>query len=242
MPPSLIKIMTVSTLLGMAGTLIGSLIAITVPKKIPDKIYSFVLELTAGLMISVIFFDLIVEALAISPVMLVLPSLVLGVLFSVAVQDFIQNNTIGKKFTSTGIMMFLYICAKDFPEGLAIGSGFHVSYRPGIALALTIALHDIPDGIALTIPFRRGGTPRLKCLVISLFTLLPLAVGSFTGAYIGSLSERLLSAFFSFAAGNMLYISFGELVARSKTMYKGRLPTMGCICGIILGLIITLYV
>lgn len=242
MPPSLIKIMATSTILGSMGTFIGCIIAISVPKKVPDRIYSFILEFTAGLMIAIICFDLIVEALAISTIMLVLPSLILGILFSVAVQDFIQSNTIGGRFTRTGIMMFLYICAKDLPQGLAIGSGFHLSFRLGLALALSIALHDIPDGITLTIPFKRDGMPKAKCLVISLFTLLPLALGSFIGAYIGSISERFISAILSFSAGTILYISLGELVTRSKNLYKGRLPTMGCICGILLGLIITLYV
>ena len=34
----------------------------------------------------------------------------------------------------------------NFPEGLAIGSGFEASLKLGISLAIAICMHDIPEG------------------------------------------------------------------------------------------------
>ena len=46
----------------------------------------------------------------------------------------------------TGIIICIGLAIHNFPEGLAIGSGFDASQKLGISLAIAIALHDIPEG------------------------------------------------------------------------------------------------
>ena len=43
--------------------------------------------------------------------------------------------------------MGIGLAIHNFPEGLAIGSGFESSMKLGFALAIAILLHDIPEGI-----------------------------------------------------------------------------------------------
>ena len=50
---------------------------------------------------------------------------------------------IKKKCIVVGIGLALH----NFPEGLAIGSGFGTSVTLGISLAIAICLHDVPEGI-----------------------------------------------------------------------------------------------
>lgn len=52
------------------------------------------------------------------------------------------NNTLLK----TGIIVSIGLAIHNFPEGLAIGSGFEASMKLGLSLALAICLHDIPEG------------------------------------------------------------------------------------------------
>ena len=54
----------------------------------------------------------------------------------------------------TGIMMALAIGIHNFPEGLAIGSGFESSLKLGLSLAIAICLHDVPEGISMSIPMK----------------------------------------------------------------------------------------
>ena len=46
----------------------------------------------------------------------------------------------------TGIIVSIGLAIHNFPEGLAIGSGFEASLKLGLGLAIAICLHDIPEG------------------------------------------------------------------------------------------------
>ena len=54
------------------------------------------------------------------------------------------NNT--NSLLKTGIIVSIGLAIHNFPEGLAIGSGFEASIKLGLALAIAICLHDIPEG------------------------------------------------------------------------------------------------
>ena len=47
----------------------------------------------------------------------------------------------------TGIIVSIGLAIHNFPEGLAIGSGFEASLKLGLSLAIAICFHDIPEGI-----------------------------------------------------------------------------------------------
>ena len=45
----------------------------------------------------------------------------------------------------TGIIVSIGLAIHNFPEGLAIGSGFEASLKLGLSLAIAICFHDIPE-------------------------------------------------------------------------------------------------
>ena len=46
----------------------------------------------------------------------------------------------------TGMIVSIGLAIHNFPEGLAIGSGYEASVRLGLSLAIAICFHDIPEG------------------------------------------------------------------------------------------------
>lgn len=62
----------------------------------------------------------------------------------------------------TGIIVSIGLALHNFPEGLAIGSGFGASIKLGLSLAIAICLHDIPEGISMAVPMKNGGIKRVK--------------------------------------------------------------------------------
>lgn len=149
----IIKTTLIGLFFGTFGTTIGGIIGV-VTKKHSKKFLSFVLAFASGLMMAIICFDLIPEALKISNLI----SAIFGILLGIAMMIFcdklvekkftIEETNAGKSNTllKTGIIVSIGLAIHNFPEGLAIGSGFGASIKLGLSLAIAICLHDIPEG------------------------------------------------------------------------------------------------
>ena len=126
-----------TTLLGLFfgtfGTTLGGIIGIKF-KNTSNKFISFILSFASGLMMSIICFDLIPEALGISEFSNVITGIVLGIavmaVCDIVVQNKLSNKHFGKNtLLKTGIACGIGLALHNFPEGLAIGSGFEASLK-----------------------------------------------------------------------------------------------------------------
>lgn len=206
-----------TTLLGLFfgtfGTTLGGIIGVII-KRNSNKFLSFILAFASGLMMAVICFDLIPEALEIS----FLSNVIIGIILGIATMIFCDL-LVEKKFKNnsrfvkdknrllkTGIIVSIGLAIHNFPEGLAIGSGFESSMKLGLSLALAICLHDIPEGISMAVPMKNGGMKISKVIFYVVLSGITTGIGAFFGAIIGSISKEIISICLSFAAGAMLYI------------------------------------
>ncbi len=236
-----------TTLLGLFfgtfGTTIGGIIGVVI-KRNSNKFLSFILSLASGLMMSIICFDLIPEALEISDILHILIGIILGIIVMIICDLFVQNKfsnkSKGSTLLQTGIIVSIGLAIHNFPEGLAIGSGFESSLKLGLSLALAIAIHDIPEGISMAVPMKNGGMKVSKVIYLVVLSGITTGIGAFFGAIIGSISEQIIAICLSFAAGAMLYIVSGELVPESNKLYKGRMTAVGNMLGFLLGILATL--
>ena len=136
----------------------------------------------------------------------------------------------------TGIIVGIGLAIHNFPEGLAIGSGFESSIKLGYALAIAILLHDIPEGISMSVPMKNGGMKAYKIMFYVILSGIATGVGALIGSIVGKISEQIIAIALSFAAGAMLYIVSGELIPVSNKIYKGRMGAVGNILGFIIGI------
>ena len=159
------------------------------------------------------------------------------------VKKLYSKKEVGRKkqnsLLKTGIIVGIGLAIHNFPEGLAIGSGFEASIKLGYALALAILLHDIPEGISMSVPMKSGGMGKTKAVVLTLLSGVTTGVGAFFGALVGGISSSVIGACLAFAAGAMLYIVSGELIPESNKIYQGRMGAMGNIIGFIIGILAT---
>lgn len=150
----LVRVTLLGLFFGTFGTTIGGIIGITFNSS-SKKFLSFILALASGLMMAVVCFDLIPEALQISSIQNTLLGILLGIIImiicNIIVEKKLKVNTSSSKaingMLKTGIIVSLGLAIHNFPEGLAIGSGMEASFKLGINLAIAICLHDIPEGI-----------------------------------------------------------------------------------------------
>lgn len=240
----LLKVTLIGLFFGTFGTTIGGIIGIKF-KNPSNKFLSFILSFASGLMTAILSFDLIPEALKISSI----PNAVIGILLGIICM-MACNIIVDKKFEiqssgtdtkrnllRTGIVTSIGLALHNFPEGLAIGSGFGASLTLGYSLAVAICIHDVPEGISMAVPMKNGGMNSGRVLFYVILSGITTGIGAFVGKIIGEISEDVISICLTFAAGAMLYIVSGELIPESNSLYKGRFPTLGNIVGFILGLI-----
>ena len=205
---------------GTFGTTIGGIIGVK-SNNVSDKTLSFILNFAAGLMIAIVCFELIPEALEISSILYV----VIGTIFGIAVMLYCDK-FVNKKYNKgiynknallkTGIIVGIGLAIHNFPEGLAIGSGFEHSVKLGLSLALAIAFHDIPEGISMALPMKNGGMSSKKTLFYTILSGITTGIGALFGVLFGGISERIIAFCLSFAAGCMIYIVSRRINTRIK--------------------------
>ncbi len=148
----ILKTTIVGLFFGTFGTTLGGILGV-VTKRHSNKFLSFILSFASGLMMAVICFDLIPEALEIGTMTYVLMGIIIGIIAMIFCDLLVEkkfNNVNAKNANSllkTGIIVSIGLAIHNFPEGLAIGSGFEASVKLGLGLAIAICLHDIPEGI-----------------------------------------------------------------------------------------------
>ena len=229
---------------GTFGTTLGGIIGCTF-NKVSNKFLSFILSFASGLMMSVICFDLIPESIQISNILISIIGILFGIITMIFCDLLVKNkfnrNTKLKSnsLLKTGIIISIGLAIHNFPEGLAIGSGFDVSAKLGIGLAIAICLHDIPEGISMAVPMKNGGMKIWKVLLYVLLSGVTTGIGALAGAIIGNISQTIIAISLGFAAGSMLYIVSGELIPESNKLYKGRISAVGNMLGFIIGIVAT---
>lgn len=221
-------------LIGAIGTGVGGLLA-CVFKTTSVKFLCSVLEFSAGLMITVVFFDLLPNATQNTDVLTVILGIATGVFFMEIAEIFVKSDTI----MSLGRMMAIGIALHNFPEGLALGVALDFDKSLATTLMFAIFMHDIPEGLAVAIPLKLGGMSQQKIFYIACITGLATGLGGAFGVCLGDVSSEVIGFSLAVASGAMLYIVLNDIIPNSKVLYKGKMPFFMNIFGIIVGLFIS---
>lgn len=241
------RMLILTTLLGFAvgmiGTGTGGAIAFFLNNP-GRRFMSVILGVSSGLMLAIVCFDLLPESFHIGGYPLAVIGILAGVFIIVIVEHLMPRVDIYKEgftkesYIKTGILLGIGIAIHNFPEGLAIGSGFMATRDLGIGLAITIAFHNMPEGIAMAVPISVGGVSKFKVFLYTILAGIPMGIGAFIGVLLGEISPALIALCLSFAGGAMLYITCGELIPKSLEIYRGRIPTISIIIGFVVGIVI----
>ena len=209
----ILKTTLIGLFFGTFGTTLGGILGVVI-KRHSNKFLGSILSFASGLMMAIICFDLIPEAMEISNIV----NVILGIVFGIFVMIFCDL-LVQKKFSNrvikgssnnsllkTGIIVSIGLAIHNFPEGLAIGSGFGASIKLGLSLAIAICLHDIPEGISMAVPMKNGGMKASKVIYYVVLSGVTTGIGAFFGAIVGSISEQIIAICLSFAARcNVIY-------------------------------------
>lgn len=247
----LLKTTLVGLFFGTFGTTLGGIIGVKF-KHTSNKFLSFVLSFASGLMIAIVCFELIPEALQIASLSTVLLGIIVGVVMMILCDILVDKKFSGRmqnvkavkqnkksdiknNLLKTGIIVSIGLAIHNFPEGLAIGSGFGASVKLGLSLAIAICFHDIPEGISMAVPMKNGGMSNIRVIFYVVLSGVTTGIGAFFGSLVGGISQSVISLCLSFAAGAMIYIVSGELTPESNKLYQGRTSAIANMIGFIVG-------
>ncbi len=198
------------------------------------------LTFAASMMIGISFFELLPEAMEVTPFYLVAISFLFGIAVMRIVDRILPhiNPELMKKekpsVKRSVTMLVVGMGLHNIPEGLAIGVGFALDPALGIVIALGIAAQDVPENIATIVPLYALTKKKLKSFIIVTITILFELVGFILGYYfLGGMSLEILGISLALAAGFMVYISVEELIPSAQIKQNPKVGLTGLILGLV---------
>lgn len=230
----MIRIVLIGSVVSLIGTMTGALLGVIV-KRPSNKLLGGIIGFAGGLMLAVVVFDLIPEALIKWNFVGTLVFCILGIIIIAIIDNKININSMDKH-VKVAFMAALGLMIHNFPEGIIMGCGFAAGGTLGIKMSIIIAIHDVPEGIAVSAPLIASRVRISKILFYTFITAFPTAIGTWIGSYIANISVTVLGACLSFASGIMLYVVCGEMIPESSKLWDGVTSTIGVLSGIMIGL------
>ncbi len=198
------------SVVGALGTLIGGLLAMLIGRRAQEP--RPFLAFAGGMMIAVVFFDMLLESEELGGMVPMCAGAVSGGVCFALAEPLFSHGEEERSLYSTGMLVLIGIALHNLPEGLAVGSTLVESRQLAVALSLLMLVHNVPEGVAVCLPLRMSGMKVRRVLTLAVLTGLPTAAGSVIGTAVGSISREMISLCIAFAGGAMLYISLKELI------------------------------
>lgn len=230
-------------LFGIIATVVatgaGGIIGVMVGKK---KNVGKVLAFAGGIMISIVAFEIIPEALNLSNLLIVLIFIICGLLLVEIIEKVVGYfDHLHQSIKRTGIILLIVIGLHNFPEGLAIGASGANNEMVGFILSLLVALHDISEGMAIAVPLLAAGLSKKKVILYTFLSGATTIIGAIIGLLLGNLSSLSSAITLAIAGGAMLYVVYLEIIPESLVYEKANIVAKLVLIGIIVGLIIIYF-
>lgn len=244
----------IGSIVGAAGTVVGGVIAMLIGNRVKES--RPFLAFAGGMMIAVVFFDMLIESVHFGGLITMCVGATLGGIFFALVSPLFEKpphryprdrpgtprreprKQNGHALHAMGILVLFGIALHNLPEGLAIGSSLVENQRLAFTLALLMLVHNVPEGLAVCLPLRLSGMQVLKVLGLAFLTGLPTALGAVIGTAVGTISKQMIAVCIAFAGGAMLYISLKELIPAAGKKSRAMFALLGLSVGFIMTVVI----
>lgn len=197
---------------------LAALIASAIPLRfnIAAKNLTYLLAISAGILISIAFVDVLPEAFALSGYAGL--GLLAGFLIIYLTEQFViaePSIEADCKIHKVSMTAFIGLLFHSFIDGIAIAAGFGVSASLGTIITFAVLIHSIPDGISASSLLLASRYSNSKKKIFSLASLIALAkpFGAITMLFLsGIIDISFLSIMLGVSAGSFIYISAAGLL------------------------------
>ncbi|MEV0615183.1 ZIP family metal transporter [Nonomuraea sp. NPDC050404] len=214
-------------------TLLGGLVADRVGAR-----RHLVLGFAAGVMLGLVAFDLLPEALALDAPEIhgvPLPMLTLALAFliihiverSMAIHDTHEADYATHHHTRAGVGLTAgsALVAHSFLDGAAIGAAYQTNTSLAVAVAIGVIAHDFTDGFNTYTLTSLYGNARPRALtLLTLDALAPIAGA--TATTLLTIPNNALAAYLGLFAGFLLYLATSDILPEAHTPRRATGQTL----------------
>jgi ZIP family zinc transporter len=250
------SIVLLSLVAGM-GTGLGGLIAVL--RRPGKRSFGFLMGITAGVMITLSFLELVNEAWELQGWLTATLGFGAGAFFMFFIDILIPHMRFGEsEFTGLDRWRkpnpvqtqrlghfgrrrhrhaYLESRISDmqlYNSGILIAIGITI-HNPefGFFIALAILLHNIPEGVATALPLCHSGLSKMDSFKFAFLSGLAEPVGALLASLFLSAFQIFIPASLAFAGGVMVFITLDELVPTARQHGHQHYTAMGIILGAI---------
>ena len=189
-----------------------------------------IMSLTAGVLVGVVFFDLMPEIFALSKehnldVTLPLMFLVGAFLLIHLLEKFaLIHSTHEEEYAShrhptVGLINASGLSFHSFLDGVGIGLGFQVSPHVGLIVALAVIAHDFSDGLnTVTLMLSHKNTTKKAAMLLAIDATAPIL--GVLSTLLFSIPNNILIIYLGFFAGFLLYIGASDLLPEAHSQHS----------------------
>lgn len=232
------------TIFTFISTFLGGLVGL----RYKDKLH-LILGFTAGVLLSVVAFDIfpeifeLVGKLNLSPTLPMVALVVGFLLFHISEKLLLihhsQEEEYGiHKHPTVGILSALALSGHSFLDGVGIGLGFQVSFSVGILVAIAVIAHDFSDGLnTVSLMLTHKNTDRKALVFLFLDALAPILGALSTLTF--RVSDNLLVVYLGFFAGFLLYIGSSDILPEAHSQHSSQGTILMTILGVVFIFLVT---
>ncbi len=207
------------------STLAGGLFAL----KNKDRLH-FIMSLTAGVLMGVVFFDIMPEIFELSKennvdviqplAVLVGAFLLIHILEKFAIIHASHEEEYAvHRHPTVGLINASGLSFHSFLDGVGIGLGFQVSPHVGFIVALAVIAHDFSDGLnTVTLMLSHKNTETKAKILLFVDALAPVLGAASTLLF--KIPNNILILYLGFFAGFLLYIGASDLLPEAHSKHS----------------------
>lgn len=234
-------------------------------KKIPERLLLFLLSISVGVLLAIVFVDFVPELLAHSYTIGTVLYIIGGFLLMFIIEKFVHSHHHhhGKHIhhhdhghdhdVECHVHGHAYHLAPlnligegfhNFIDGLVIAGSYAVSIPLGIGATISIVLHEIPMEVADFGILLYAGLSKTKALVFNLLSALTAIAGVVVGMVLIDKISAASGIILAIATGNFLYIAASSLVPqlhRHHSLKDSIMHVIAIMLGVAIIIFITLY-
>jgi len=227
---TLFNVVLATTLVSLIA-LFASL-ALSISKKILEKILLVLVGLAAGALIGASFFHLIPESLELSSPDFTFSIVTLGFILFFLLERLLWKHChqIGCSFHSFAYLNIIGDAIHNFTDGLIIAASFLADTSLGIITTFAVAIHEIPQELGDFGILIFGGFSVKKAIIYNFASAIFAIAGGLVGLLLSNLAFNIVPSLLCIASGGFIYIASVDLMpelhkeAKTKRSFIDIIP------------------